>query len=189
LALSTTGGLTVAEMMRRNQWTAHHQEDLDLAMELMKTCWGMYEVTATGLAPEITYFQLPPTEQNKHRLYTYELHHSSPESFDSDPNAKWRQDYIIKPADTHNLQRPETVESLFYLWRITGEEKYRHWGWKMFEAFMKHTEVADGAGYSSIGNVNEVPPPTRDNMESFWPVSDHLAGRRHSLMITTRLRL
>uniref|UniRef100_A0A1A9X2P2 alpha-1,2-Mannosidase n=1 Tax=Glossina brevipalpis TaxID=37001 RepID=A0A1A9X2P2_9MUSC len=27
------------------------------------------------------------------------------------------------------LLRPETVESLFYLWRITDDEKYREWAW------------------------------------------------------------
>merc|ERR1712070_600968 len=28
----------------------------------------------------------------------------------------------------HNLLRPETVESLFYLWRFTHDPKYRAWG-------------------------------------------------------------
>ena len=47
----------------------------------------------------------------------------------------------------HNLQRPETVESLFVLWRITGNQKYREWGWDIFEAFEKHAKVP-GGGYS-----------------------------------------
>jgi endoplasmic reticulum Man9GlcNAc2 1,2-alpha-mannosidase len=172
LALSTTDGLTVAEMKRLKAWTAEKEEDLNLAIELMKTCWGMYEVTKTGLAPEITYFQLPPAEDDIVHLQTYIPNHkASPQEFDPDPDAPWRKDYIIKPADTHNLQRPETVESLFYMWRITGDEKYRNWGWKMFEAFMKYTKAADDGGYTSIGNVNEIPPPSRNNMESFWVVS------------------
>lgn len=33
-------------------------------------------------------------------------------------------DIIIKPADRHNLLRPETVESLFILYRITEDPKY-----------------------------------------------------------------
>ena len=70
--------------------------------------------------------------------------------------------------DRHNLQRPETVESLLYMWRITGEVKYRDWGWDMFQAFVEHTALDDGTGYTSIGNVNQVPTPKRDNMESFW---------------------
>ena len=31
-----------------------------------------------------------------------------------------RQDLDIHRADEHNLLRPETVESLFYLYRLTG---------------------------------------------------------------------
>jgi rhamnogalacturonyl hydrolase YesR len=83
----------------------------------------------------------------------------------------WKQDFIIKPADAHNLQRPETVESLFYMWRITGDEVYREWGWEMFSAFKNHTRVEDSGGYTSVNDVTKVPPPSRDNMESFWLVS------------------
>src|SRR5262249_14592351 len=52
-------------------------------------------------------------------------------------------------------------------------EKYRHVGWEIFEAFVKHTAVEDGGGFSSIADVTHIPPPTRDNMESFWPVRLH----------------
>jgi mannosyl-oligosaccharide alpha-1,2-mannosidase len=169
LALSTTGGLTVQEAKKRKQWSAAQQENLDLAIELMKTCWGMYKVTKTGLAPEITFFHLPP--ENERRMFTDKPRPKSPDVFDPAEDAKWRQDFTIKPADAHNLQRPETVESLFYLWRITGDEKYREWGWEIFQAFMKYTEAPDDAGYTSIDNVNDIPTHTRNNMESFWPVS------------------
>lgn len=39
-------------------------------------------------------------------------------------SSKYLNDIIIQPADRHNLLRPETVESLFYLYRITGDSKY-----------------------------------------------------------------
>lgn len=166
IALSVTGGGSIKEAKRKGELTARQLEDLELAKELMKTCMGMYKVTETGLAPEITYFNIhsPAHMRTDGKL-------ASPETFSTAPDAEWRQDFVIKPADTHNLQRPETVESLFYMWRITGDEMYRRWGWEIFEAFVKHTTVPDGAGFSSIGNVKEIPSPTRDNMESFWPVS------------------
>jgi hypothetical protein len=31
-------------------------------------------------------------------------------------------------------QQPELLESLFYLWRFTGNETYRDWGWQIFRA-------------------------------------------------------
>uniref|UniRef100_A0A3B3ZJ09 alpha-1,2-Mannosidase n=1 Tax=Periophthalmus magnuspinnatus TaxID=409849 RepID=A0A3B3ZJ09_9GOBI len=36
-------------------------------------------------------------------------------------------------SDVHNLLRPETVESLFYLFRFTQEPKYRDWGWDILQ--------------------------------------------------------
>ena len=39
-------------------------------------------------------------------------------------SSKYVHDIIIKPADRHNLLRPETVESLFILYRITEDPKY-----------------------------------------------------------------
>ena len=62
------------------------------------------------------------------------------------------EDLKIKPADAHNLLRPETVESLFIMRRITGDDKYREWGWKIYEAFEKHCRVQNG-GYVGIRNV------------------------------------
>ena len=34
------------------------------------------------------------------------------------------------PAPVYYILRPETVESFFYMWRITGDPQYREWGWK-----------------------------------------------------------
>ncbi|KAK0895989.1 mannosyl-oligosaccharide alpha-1,2-mannosidase [Friedmanniomyces endolithicus] len=174
IALATTGGVSVAQARKQGSWTAEHEENIQLAEELMKTCWGMYTITSTGLAGEITYFNMhdPPV---MYEDFTSDNRPKSPRNFDRLPNLPGvdsrligTDDYIIKPNDAHNLQRPETVESLFYMWRITGDTKYRDWGWKMFEAFMKHTAVLDGSGYSSISSVNILPPPLKDNMESFW---------------------
>ena len=38
------------------------------------------------------------------------------------------------------LLRPETVETYFYLWRLTKDQKYRDWGWEVVQVrkgFMK----------------------------------------------------
>lgn len=166
IALAVTGGLTEAEAKKRKSWTKKNEADMQLARELMQTCWGMYKFMATGLAAEITYFNIadPPIPES--------APHQAPADFDEDPEAEWRKDYDVHLQDVHNLQRPETVESLFYMWRITGEIKYREWGWEMFKSFMNYTAVPDGGGFSSLSDANKIPPITRDNMESFWLVSD-----------------
>ena len=63
------------------------------------------------------------------------------------------------------------MESLFILWRITGDVKYREWGWEIFQAFEKWERVDNGRGYTSLNDVTQIPPPKRDSMESFWLVS------------------
>jgi hypothetical protein len=57
IALGATNGLAEAEARRLPTWTAEKSQQMELARELTKTCWGMYKVTATGLAPEIVWFQ------------------------------------------------------------------------------------------------------------------------------------
>lgn len=178
VALGATGGLTVADAKKLPSWGQKQEDDIALARELTKTCMGMYRYTPTGLAPEIAHFELsePPV------LWHSPIHPSNGDIEASTPQDEgWKRDFIVKPADAHNLQRPETVESLFYMWRITGDEIYREWGWEMFESFAKWTKVnatdTDGveSGFTSVGNVMETPPPQRDNMESFWLVSIHIS--------------
>ena len=165
IALGATGGLTEAEAKKLPSWSKRKEEEMQLARELTQTCWGMYKVMATGLAPEIAHFQIdtpPPRESAPHKAPAILDH--------SEDNSEWKKDFIIKTTDNHNLQRPETVESLFYMWRITGDVMYREWGWEMFKSFMEYSAVSEGGGFTSLSNANVIPPVTKDNMESFWLV-------------------
>lgn len=76
-------------------------------------------------------------------------------------------DIVVKPRDAHNLLRPETVESLFVLFRLTGEVHFQDIGWEIFTAFERNCRC-DSGGYTSLDNVLEVPPRKRDKMESFF---------------------
>ncbi|CAI5474015.1 unnamed protein product [Closterium sp. Yama58-4] len=111
----------------------------------------MYEVTATGLAPEIAYFNMREDSQ---------------EFMGTRRDAEYGRDIQIHQADRHNLLRPETVEALLYMHRVTGNPRYRDAGWRMFQAFEKHTRVPSG-GYTSLDDVSRVPPPKRNKMETF----------------------
>lgn len=115
-------------------------DHFDIAKRLMETCYQMYDRMPTKLSPEIVYFSQA---------------------------AKSKEDLIVKTPDAHNLLRPETVESLFYMYRFTGDKKYQDMGWKIFQAFLKHTKVENG-GFSSIHNVKAGKPTFRDKLESFF---------------------
>ncbi|KAH7544746.1 hypothetical protein FEM48_Zijuj01G0018900 [Ziziphus jujuba var. spinosa] len=63
-----------------------------------------------------------------------------------------------------NILRPETIESLFYLWRFTGNKTYRDWGWNIFQAFEKNSRIE--TGYVGLYDVST---GDRDNlMQSFF---------------------
>ncbi|XP_040012119.1 mannosidase, alpha, class 1B, member 1b [Xiphias gladius] len=116
-------------------------DHMDLAKQLMETCYQMYIQMETGLSPEIVHF-------NMHQGST--------------------RDIDVKLADRHNLLRPETVESLLYLYRFTKDHKYQAWGWEILQNFNKYTKVSSG-GYTSINNVRDPDYPSpRDKMESFF---------------------
>lgn len=153
LALGATKGLTKEKAMKENLLTFEDLENLKLAEDLAKTCVEIYSVTSTGLAPEIAYFNIEGNSEG------------GPDG--GNKSSKYVNDIIIKPADRHNLLRPETVESLFYLYRITGDSKYREWGWQIFEAFEKYTKI-DSGGYTSLDDVTVIPPRRRDKMETFF---------------------
>ena len=101
-----------------------------LAKELMKTCWGMNKVTETGIGPETAWFNAEEGSLSP-RSSPYTIRRSK------DSLKEWKKDYIVKPLDAHNFQRPETVESLLVMWRVTRDRRYREWGWEIFQAFQK----------------------------------------------------
>ncbi|ROT41251.1 endoplasmic reticulum mannosyl-oligosaccharide 1,2-alpha-mannosidase [Sodiomyces alkalinus F11] len=67
------------------------------------------------------------------------------------------------------LLRPEAIESVFYMWRLTGDKAWREAAWAMFQAIVAATETP--LAYSSIRSVDlpaGVETDKTDSMESFW---------------------
>ncbi|KAJ0183934.1 hypothetical protein K1T71_000357 [Dendrolimus kikuchii] len=111
---------------------------MSMAEELLYTCYLTYAAHPTFLAPEITHFNLASTTDD---MYT-------------------------KTADAHSLLRPEFVESLWYMYQITGNTTYQDWGWQIFQGFEKYAKVSNG--YASLTNVKSEKAVHRDMMESFF---------------------
>eukprot|EP01080_Neovahlkampfia_damariscottae_P004250 gene4250-7587_t len=80
--------------------------------------------------------------------------------FDDD----FQEDYHVKSSIY--LLRPELVESLFILYRITGNITYCDMGWKIFEAIEKHCKTK--SGYSEIKDVNQIPAEKSNGLQSFF---------------------
>ncbi|KAJ6559175.1 glycoside hydrolase [Mycena vulgaris] len=157
LGATTTGALVhpVSIPPRPEELSEAGKRDWKTGINLIKTCMDTHS-TATGLAPEIAHFRI------------------ASDGIGLDP--KFPTDWYIKgahikpdelpPYDSRYILRPETVESLFLAFRLTGHEKYRNWAWEIFQAIELHCRV-DTGGYASIINVDEVPSRKEDKMETF----------------------
>lgn len=70
---------------------------------------------------------------------------------------------ILSPA--YKL-RPEAIESVFIMYRLTGEKKWRDKGWTMFQAVEQATRTA--SGHAAVKDVTSQLGEVEDTMESFW---------------------
>jgi len=114
------------------------QQERRIAEGLMETCYRLWSVHASGLSPDSVFFNVN----------------------DDDPNA---DDFRIK-GDFYHL-RGETIESLFYMWRFTKNEKYREWGWNIFQSIeLCRTEV----GYCAVEKVGAQKPTHTDAMQTHF---------------------
>ncbi|OAD79527.1 glycoside hydrolase family 47 protein, partial [Phycomyces blakesleeanus NRRL 1555(-)] len=172
-------------------------QDMILAKGLLETCVYMYRHTNTGLSPEI--WSIAGTEPYDRLTYNRtkeELDYARNWWFK--PNATippppsippaqvpeeelYPENYVLGPMvlasdhlriiDWRYLLRPETVESIYILYRITGDPKYQEWGWDIFEAIEKHCKTP--SAYAVVRNVlqytNAEHPYMNhaDSMESF----------------------
>ncbi|GJC77537.1 endoplasmic reticulum mannosyl-oligosaccharide 1,2-alpha-mannosidase [Colletotrichum liriopes] len=64
------------------------------------------------------------------------------------------------------ILRPEAIESVWYMYRITGDPEWQEKGWRMWEAIIKATRTE--FGNSAVDDVLSEEPQPVDEMESFW---------------------
>lgn len=83
---------------------------------------------------------------------------------------------FIRLNDRRYILRPEAIESVWYMYRITGDVKWANQGFKMWQGVIDHVTVknddgSDGAA-SAIKDVNDLTITGKkdweDSMESFW---------------------
>ncbi|KAN0130039.1 Glycoside hydrolase [Lactarius tabidus] len=157
LGATRSGGLEqdVSVPPRPEELTEVGRRDWATGVELLRTCLATHD-TKTGLAPEIAYFRIPSDKL---------------QSISKEAPADW---YIkgagvgeFPPYDARYMLRPETVESLFIAFRLTGDQRYRDHGWAIFRAIETHCRIPSG-GYATIVNVDEVPVRHEDKMETFF---------------------
>ena len=158
-------------------------EDFEIGRQLTQGCVWAYDHSPTGLMPEsLSLAACPGLDQTQcswnesaweNYRQTCALDGSCREqSLPPGWVAVGRPEYIL---------RPEAIESVFIMWRMTGDEYWRDVGWRMFQSIIHHTRTP--FGHSAIESVlyqaetqiyqHGVPMTTmralqRNDMESFW---------------------
>ena len=162
LALASTEGRTLEQAKRSQSWDRQKENDLTLAKELIKSCWALYKTMPTGLAAAQSYVRVKAESSSPDASV-----HPSQDTF---LEGEWRNDISVSPELAYNNQDPSLIESLFYLWRILGDETYREWGWEVFESYTNYTRITPrGDGYVSLASITSMDPPKQiDEMNPRW---------------------
>ncbi|KAK9448225.1 glycoside hydrolase [Limtongia smithiae] len=129
---------------------------------VLETCRAMYASTATRLGPESVVWESHPFSHAPDVKFT----------ITTGDEAWHEQEQLHKLgfwiSDARYLLRPEVVESYFYAFRITGDERYRDWAWEAFCALRKYSKTTYGYGEIEDVSLPNAGGPPRDRCESYF---------------------
>ncbi|TGJ80337.1 hypothetical protein E0Z10_g8432 [Xylaria hypoxylon] len=156
--------------------------DLKIAAELTDGCVWSYSNTPSGVGPEIFFYvACEPESENDDCQWSdsrwnsaIKKHWSSGEKGDSMTekqiaeliDARRLPRGMVDVYDRRYQLRPETIESVFYMYRLTGDPKWMDKAWDMFTAIEKHTRTTYAS--AALDDVTMTKPDQLDSMESFW---------------------
>ncbi|OAA45595.1 glycosyl hydrolase [Metarhizium rileyi] len=157
-----------------------NDDHLSLAKKLTEGCVWAYKSFATGVMPE-TFDLTPCADRNscpwdatKWQAAVAKAHGAGGGSGESKAALRIIDEERIpegftKITDARYILRPEAIESVFIMYRITGDRVWQEKAWEMWRAIdnLTSTKLAN----SAVHNMN--PPEGEDvemadSMESFW---------------------
>ncbi|KAK7060811.1 mannosyl-oligosaccharide alpha-1,2-mannosidase [Paramarasmius palmivorus] len=150
LGAAASEGQNLSEPAQPKLFKPRAKRDWKLGVELLESCMRTHE-TETGLSPEIAMFRDKIDETAERDWYI----------------KNWRKGGGATTYDARYMLRPETVESLFLAWRLTGDMRYRNYAWGIFTSIEKHCRLP-GGGYATVLDVDTVPAKWDDKQETFF---------------------
>jgi mannosyl-oligosaccharide alpha-1,2-mannosidase len=121
---------------------------MDIGRKISDGCAWTYKNAPNGIMPEV--FSMPACPTWSACAYTLPSGSSPFSSVD----------------DGRYVLRPEAIESIFYMYRTTGESKYQDIAWEMFQAIESNTRTT--FANAALSDVMKTPTDQYDSMESFW---------------------
>ncbi|KAH8805637.1 glycoside hydrolase [Xylogone sp. PMI_703] len=170
-----TGGMVglAARLFKRPQ-------DLKIAEQLTSGCVWAYNSFPHGVSPEV--FRVMPCPSDGECKWSQEKwlealkkthltdSRMSDEMKTEVANKIIKEDRlppgVIQIHDSRYILRPEAIESVFYMYRITGSQHWADTAWQMFQAVDKISRTPVAA--AAVLDVTQADPVKMDSMESFW---------------------
>ena len=158
-------------------------DDMDIARQLVEGCMWAYESAPAGVMPEIFTVSACPSGTTdpcewsektwledvaaKHRIKTADA--AGQPSLDGVREAVKNNRFspgVLKYDDKRYILRPEAIESVFILYRLTGDKSLMDRAWGMFESIVANTQTA--IAHTAVHDCTNPKDTWADSMESFW---------------------
>ncbi|KAI0003121.1 glycoside hydrolase family 47 protein [Xylariaceae sp. FL0662B] len=134
----------------------NNPEHVAIGEKITRGCVWAYNAMPTGIMPEIF---------NMLKCDTLEPCEWDEDEWEEVSSTDLKKGFK-NARDARYLLRPEAIESVFLMYRMTGNPEYQEMAWRMFQAIRKATET--DLAFSSIQSVRETETVKSDSMESFW---------------------
>lgn len=155
-----------------------NQTHVETGAKLTDGCVWAYKVSPLGIMPE-TFYTVPceskedcPWDEEQWMAGVIEKSGVDSDDFtreDAEAYIKKKhmpQGFTYVP-DARYILRPEAIESVFILYRITGRKDLVESAWEMFQAIDSNTKT-ELANSALVDVMVAEKPPKSDSMESFW---------------------
>ncbi|TDZ19849.1 Mannosyl-oligosaccharide 1,2-alpha-mannosidase MNS1 [Colletotrichum orbiculare MAFF 240422] len=140
------------------------EEWVSVGSRLTLGCYYAYQAMPTGMMPER--YNMVACERRDDCRWDEE---------------RWAREKTLRPEhkehlpkgfttakDARYILRPEAIESVFVLYRVTGDRGFQEAAWEMWKAVSNGTLVEHGNAAVLDVTVKQDPLPKEDYMESFW---------------------
>jgi len=148
-------------------------DHVTIGRKLTETCIWAYRASPAGIMPEVAH--LLKCENTTSCSWSDKAWHEEviAKANDVKEQDPWKNIASLRLPkgfttidDRRYVLRPEAIESVFIMYRLTGEQRWQAAAWDMWTAIQKSTDT--DIGNSALRDVSEESPPRLDSMESYW---------------------
>ncbi|KZM24998.1 Mannosyl-oligosaccharide 1,2-alpha-mannosidase [Ascochyta rabiei] len=150
-----------------------NEEHVAIGRKLADTCVWAYKSNPAGIMPEVSHLVKCANTTECHwddKIWHAQVTARADLQREADP-LRNIAGLRLPPGfssieDRRYILRPEAIESVFIMYRITGEQSWQAAGWDMWTAILRVTDT--DIGNAALLDISADTPPMTDSMESFW---------------------